>query len=119
MTGIKPQHAEADFGYLTTTGRRSGKPHTVEIWFAVGDDVIYLLSGAGGASDWCRNLEANGGATFRIARTDYPVTGRRITGRKEQALARRLVFDKYDPGYGGDLTEWRDTSAPYALDLTT
>jgi deazaflavin-dependent oxidoreductase (nitroreductase family) len=116
---LKPQHAAADFGYLTTKGRRSGNLHTIEIWFAVGGDVIYLLSGGGSASDWCRNLEADGTATFRIARTDYPVTGRRITERKEQALARRLVFDKYNLGYGSDLTEWRDTSAPYALDLTT
>jgi deazaflavin-dependent oxidoreductase (nitroreductase family) len=115
---MKPQHAAADFGYLTTTGRRSGREHTVEIWFAVGAGVVYLLSGARGASDWCRNLEANPAATFRIARTEYPVTGRRITGRQEMALARRLVYEKYHPGYGGDLTEWRDTSAPYALDLT-
>jgi len=115
---LKPQHAAADFGYLTTTGRRSGQLHTIEIWFAVGGDAIYLLSGGGGASDWCRNLEADPVATFRIARTEYPVAGRRITGQKEKALARRLVFDKYDPGHGGDLTEWRDTSAPYALDVT-
>jgi hypothetical protein len=45
------------------------------------------------------------------------VAGRRITDRKERALARRLVFEKYDPGYGGDLTEWRDNAAPFALDL--
>lgn len=116
---MKPQHLSADFGYLTTTGRRTGKPHTVEIWFAVGGDVIYLLSGGGGSSDWCRNLAAEPVASFRIARTEYPVKGRRINGRKEQALARRLVFEKYAPGYGGDLTEWRDNAAPFALDLVT
>ena len=113
---MKPQHAEADNGYLTTRGRRTGRPHTVEIWFAVADDVIYLLSGSGGKSDWCRNLAADSSATFRIARTDYPVTGRRVRGAKEQATARRVVFDKYKPRYRGDLVEWRDGSAPFALD---
>lgn len=114
---MKPQHASADFGYLTTTGRSSGRSHTVEIWFATGAGVIYLLSGGGRRSDWCQNLENLPDASFRIARTDYPVRGRRITGRTERALARRLVFEKYAPTYGGDLTEWRDASEPYALDL--
>ncbi len=36
----------------------------------------------------------------------------------EQRIARDAVFAKYDSGYGGDLTEWRDTAAPLALDLT-
>ncbi len=114
---IKPSHATADFGYLTTTGRRSGNPHTVEIWFAAVGDTIYLLSGAAGRSDWCRNLLAEPEATFRIARTEYPVTGRRVRAAAEQRIAREAVFAKYSPGYGGDLTEWRDGSAPFALDL--
>ncbi|HEX5631509.1 MAG TPA: nitroreductase family deazaflavin-dependent oxidoreductase [Acidimicrobiia bacterium] len=114
---MKPQHTAADFGYLTTTGRRSGRPHTVEIWFAAGDGVVYLLSGGGRRSDWCQNLEARPDASFRIARTEYEVRGRRVTGRTERALARRLVFEKYDSPDSGDLTGWRDSSEPYALDL--
>ena len=116
---MKPGHGDADVGYLTTTGRRSGTPHTVEIWFAVVDETIYLLSGARGTSDWCRNLEAAAPASFRIARTDYRVTGRRIRSPKERRLARDAVFTKYEARYGGDLTEWRDTSTPYALDPAT
>jgi hypothetical protein len=27
--------ADQPCGYLRTTGRRSGRPHTIEIWFAV------------------------------------------------------------------------------------
>ena len=34
-----------DFCYLTTTGRTSGKPHEIEIWFALRDGTLYLLSG--------------------------------------------------------------------------
>ena len=112
---MNPQHAEADYGYLTTTGRTSGRLHTVEIWFAVSGETIYLLSGSGGKSDWCRNLESDPSASFRIARTDYPVTGRRVRTNVEQQTAREAVFAKYDPGYGSDLTGWRDASAPYAL----
>jgi hypothetical protein len=31
--------------YLTTTGRVSGRPHTIEIWFALQDRTLYVLSG--------------------------------------------------------------------------
>ncbi|HYJ70971.1 MAG TPA: nitroreductase/quinone reductase family protein [Actinomycetota bacterium] len=42
--------------YLTTTGRVSGRPHTIEIWFALQDRTLYVLSGGGDRSDWVRNL---------------------------------------------------------------
>ena len=47
--------ADADFCYLTTTGRVSGRPHTIEIWFALHEHTLYLLSGAGDRSDWVKN----------------------------------------------------------------
>jgi hypothetical protein len=37
--------AGEDFCYLTTVGRRSGKAHTIEIWFALENGKLYLLSG--------------------------------------------------------------------------
>lgn len=48
--------AELDYCYVTTTGRRSGNPHTIEIWFAQHGGRVYLLSGGGEASDWVKNL---------------------------------------------------------------
>jgi len=30
--------------HLTVRGRKSGKPHTVKIWFAAGNDKIYVTS---------------------------------------------------------------------------
>jgi hypothetical protein len=38
--------------YLTTTGRRTGRPHRIEIWFIEDDGAVYLFSGGGEASDW-------------------------------------------------------------------
>lgn len=115
---MKPAHAAAEYGYLTTTGRRSGNPHTVEIWFAVVGDTLYLLSGSGGRSDWCRNLEADPRASFRIARTEYQMRGRRLAPGAEAETAREAVYAKYAPGYEGDLVEWRAVAQPYALDPT-
>ena len=36
----------------------------------------------------------------------------------EDALARRLLVEKYAPGYERDLTEWGRTSLPVAVDLS-
>jgi deazaflavin-dependent oxidoreductase (nitroreductase family) len=115
---VTPDHAAATYGYLTTKGRISGQDHTVEIWFAEHGGTLYLLSGSGGRSDWCLNLAARPSAEFTIDSQPYPVSGRLVTDADEDARARRAVFEKYQPVYDGDLVEWRDESAPYALDLT-
>jgi hypothetical protein len=31
--------------HLTTVGRRTGRPHRIEIWFAEHDERLYMLSG--------------------------------------------------------------------------
>jgi hypothetical protein len=36
---------------------------------------------------------------------------------QEQELARRLVAEKYQPSYAGDLRRWREASLPVAIDL--
>jgi len=35
-------------------------------------------------------------------------------GTEEDAMARRLLVDKYAPGYKGDLTDWGRDSVPVA-----
>ena len=111
----------APFCYLTTTGRVSGRPHTIEIWFALHDRTLYLLSGGGDRSDWVRNLLAWPQVSVRIGRRDalaLPGQARVVApGSDEDDLARRLVTAKYQPGYGGDLSDWRRSSLPVAVDL--
>jgi hypothetical protein len=46
------------FCYITTTGRRTGRPHTIEIWFGLLQGTVYVLSGGGDRSDWVRNIKA-------------------------------------------------------------
>ena len=38
-------------------------------------------------------------------------------GSDEDDLARRLVAGKYQPTYGGDLSGWRRSALPVAVDL--
>jgi deazaflavin-dependent oxidoreductase (nitroreductase family) len=115
------ERADAQFCYLTTTGRVSGRPHTVEIWFARRDATLYLLSGGGDRADWVRNLRRRPEVTVRIGRRGArELQGRaRVLdpGTPEDELARDLLVEKYQPGYGGDLTGWRRSSLPVAVDL--
>jgi len=109
------------FCYLTTTGRVSRRPHTIEIWFALQDHTLYLLSGGGDRSDWVRNLLTRPEVTVRLGRRDAAALAGRArlveAGSDEDELARRLVTGKYQPGYGGDLSGWRRSSLPVAVDL--
>jgi deazaflavin-dependent oxidoreductase (nitroreductase family) len=113
---------EQPFCYLTTAGRVSGRPHTIEIWFALQGRTLYVLSGGGDRSDWVRNLLMWPEVTVRIGRRDaaeLPGRARVVeAGSEEDELARRLVVAKYQPSYGGDLSGWRRSALPVAVDLT-
>jgi deazaflavin-dependent oxidoreductase (nitroreductase family) len=113
----------APYCYLTTVGRVTGRPHTIEIWFARHGRTLYLLSGGGDRSDWVRNLLARPEVGVRIGRRDAPELAGRArvvaAGSEEDELARRLVTAKYQPGYGGDLSGWRRSALPVAVELAT
>jgi deazaflavin-dependent oxidoreductase (nitroreductase family) len=109
--------SELDFCYVTTTGRSSGRPHTIEIWFALHDARVYVLSGGGDASDWVKNIRVNPTVGLRIGDRDMICRAYVVEDTDEDALARRLVMEKYRPRYTGDLDEWRETSLPVAFEL--
>jgi deazaflavin-dependent oxidoreductase (nitroreductase family) len=108
--------ADLDYCYLTTTGRRSGRPHRIEIWFALGPDAVYLLSGGGDRSDWVRNLIVSPDVTLELGAERRAAKARVVKDPEEDALARRLLVEKYRPRYRGELDEWGRTSLPVAID---
>ena len=109
--------AAEDFCYLTTTGRVTGRPHTIEIWFALDQRTIYMLAGGRDASDWVKNLIKAPQVTVRLRDETYAGRARLVEAADEDALARRLVVGKYQPGYGEDLTDWGRDSLAAAVDL--
>jgi deazaflavin-dependent oxidoreductase (nitroreductase family) len=115
---VDPETLEAlDFCYVTTKGRRSGRPHTVEIWFALRGDVVYLLAGGTEESDWVKNLRAHPTLGLRIGDRDLICRGRLVDDPDEDALARRLLLEKYGPRDADDLSEWARTARAVAIDL--
>ena len=112
--------ADESYCYLTTTGRVTGKPHEIEIWFGLNDNTLYLLSGSKDQSDWVRNLLKDPSVTVRIAKTTYNATARLVTDEKEEMMARNMLADKYNERRAnGSLGNWARTALVVGIDINS
>lgn len=97
MNGQEPQYL-----YLTTTGRKTGNPHEIEIWFVGYEGNYYLVSEYPDRSDWVKNVRHNPAITFRVGNRDaerVSGTGRAVDRAAEPELAAavsRLMDAKYE-----------------------
>lgn len=113
-----PRIPDVEFCYLTTSGRVTGRPHEIEIWYGVAGDTIYMLAGGGRSSDWVKNLLAEPAVTVRIQDESRPGVARPVEDAGEDALARRLLASKYQ-GWreGAEMSGWARTALAVAVDL--
>lgn len=106
--------ASEPYAYLTTIGRRTGRPHRIEIWFAAEDERVYLLSGG---RDWVRNLQANALVTIELGDETHASTARVLqAGTIEDQRARELLVGKY--GEGDSLDEWGRTALAVVIEFS-
>jgi deazaflavin-dependent oxidoreductase (nitroreductase family) len=110
--------AGEDFCYLTTTGRVTGRPHEIEIWFALVPEAytLYMLSGGGDRSDWVKNLRCYADVEVRIAGERFGGRAREAKDAEEDELARRLLVEKYESS-PGRLESWRRRALPVVVEL--
>lgn len=109
--------AQLDFCYLTTTGRLSGNPHRIEIWFVLVDETVFLMAGNRDRSDWVRNIMATPDIQLELGARKRTTRARLVEdGSEEDALARRMMLEKYAPRDGGDLSQWGRTALVVAVD---
>lgn len=110
MTAWLTEHADDDCCDLTTTGRRTGKIHEIEIWFGVLDDTIYLISGNGPTADWYRNALAGPPVSVRVAGEFHRGVARDVTDADERRRVGDLMGAKYqwegDPAIGLTYHAW-------------
>src|SRR5215213_7527442 len=103
------------FLYLTTLGRRTGRPHRIEIWFAAEDGRMYLLAGGRERADWVRNLRADAHVTVELGDETRAGAARVLeAGTAEDRRARELLVGKYRTD-DDDLAEWGRTALPVAI----
>jgi deazaflavin-dependent oxidoreductase (nitroreductase family) len=77
---------------ITTTGRQSGQPRRIEIWFHRLDGKYYITGTPGRPRSWYANLVAHPSFTFHLkqsATADLPATARPVTdpAEREKVLA--------------------------------
>lgn len=94
------------FLYLTTTGRKTGLPRRIEIWFVERTGRHYIVSERREASGWVKNLTQDPRVSFSVGTRDAPASvvpttaarARIVDGANEPELAaavRSLMDEKY------------------------
>jgi deazaflavin-dependent oxidoreductase (nitroreductase family) len=118
MDALLKQLKDEEYCYLTTTGRVSGRPHQIEIWFALDGQSLYLLSGGMDASDWVRNVIKNPSVTVKLGEHTFNGIARLVKDEKEELAARTMLAEKYHEwDEGKTLSEWARTALPVAIDM--
>lgn len=98
-----PARKEPDCLYLVTTGRRTGQPREIEIWFTRRGGRYYLVAEHGEHADWVQNIQADPRVKFRVGRTTRRGRARIVREGVEPKLCahvRRLSERKYGWGDG-------------------
>ena len=117
MTAGLSTLAGEDYCYLTTNGRVTGRPHEIEIWFAIEGSTLYMLSGGRDRSDWVRNVRRTPDVSVRIGESRFAGRARIVDTPAEHARVRKMLVEEYTPRYSGDLTDWGRNALPVAVDL--
>jgi deazaflavin-dependent oxidoreductase (nitroreductase family) len=103
---------------LTTTGRRTGKPHTKPIWFVVSDGTVFLQAGKSGRTDWYLNLVKTPAVTLRQGPYTFRARAVPVKDPARVEEIHRLFLDKYTSAW---LLSWFGSSigrgVPVALSL--
>jgi deazaflavin-dependent oxidoreductase (nitroreductase family) len=97
-----PENAPPSYLYLTTTGRRTGLPREIEIWFTSYKACYYVIAEFT-SSHWVQNIRNNPRVTVRVGGNQFPASARIINAETEpqlHAAVRQLSSEKYGWGDG-------------------
>jgi len=93
---------EPQYLYLTTRGWKTGRDHTIEIWFVAHLGRYYLVSEHRERSHWVQNIRRTPQVAVRVDDHTFSGLGRVIDPAAEPALA-QAVSALMDAKY-----EWSD-----------
>src|SRR5438445_386927 len=88
---------------LTTIGRRTRRPRTVELWFAYHEGHIYLLGHP--ESNWVKNVSANPRVTLEMDDVTFEGAARLVDSKRTQVYTlfeRKYGADQVSYWYGGE-----------------
>jgi deazaflavin-dependent oxidoreductase (nitroreductase family) len=81
-------------GELTTVGRKTGEPRTVELRFVYADGKFYASSARIAGKHWCQNLLKNAAVEIKATGQRYHCTARQVT---DDGLRRRILTLRDSP----------------------
>ena len=91
------------FLYLTTTGRKTGLPREIEIWYVESDGRLYILAEHGHTAQWVQNILSNPRVKVRMVNQQSDGCARVLDPDRDADVclkARQLARDKYGWGEG-------------------
>ena len=95
---------EATYLYLTTIGRRSGRPRPIEIWFTRHDGRYYLVAEHGLRAQWVQNLLIEPRVRWRVGTATLAGRARVVRAETAPALVRDIqARSKRKYGWGDGL----------------
>jgi deazaflavin-dependent oxidoreductase (nitroreductase family) len=114
LKNLEPVKSEK-FIYLTTFGRKTGKAHTVELWFASHDGRIFL-SHEGKFTDWMKNLKSNKRVSVRIGSLRFDANARIARDGEPREVGKRALYEKYyGPASKETVDDWFELSTVIEL----
>jgi deazaflavin-dependent oxidoreductase (nitroreductase family) len=75
-----------EFLYLTTTGRKSGLPREIEIWFVEYNGCYYLCSEGRERADWVQNVQRTPSVSFYVNGKAHQGVGRVLDPEADSEL---------------------------------
>jgi deazaflavin-dependent oxidoreductase (nitroreductase family) len=89
--------------YLTTTGRITGQPREIEIWFVSSEGKLYILAEHFHKAQWVKNIERNPRVRVRVGEREFEATARALDRERDAVrweAAQQLAREKYGWGEG-------------------
>jgi deazaflavin-dependent oxidoreductase (nitroreductase family) len=96
--GSKPEQ----FLYLTTTGRKTGRPREIEIWFTEHSGRYFVIAEYD-TSQWVQNVRASADVRVRVGSSSFAARARVLTAEPDPELiaaVQQLSREKYGWGEG-------------------
>ena len=122
MSPLSPKDLETlrkkKLAYLTTIGRRTGKTHSVELWFSYASGKIFL-SHEGRYTDWMKNISANKHVNIRIGKVILEADATIVREAQPKELGKRSLYEKYyGPAPKATIDDWFELSTIIELSLS-
>lgn len=83
---------------ITVTGRKSGRPVSIPVWFASDDDKLYLLPVKGSDTQWYKNVRKNAAMKIKAGGAEAEIQAVPVT----DATRVKSVAEKFREKYGAN-----------------